>query len=238
MANGTDTRARSKVQETPLMLAAYAGNHEIANMIPQSRKIIHWDSLEYIKMTNLWGETADPNALSLHGQNTLHIAISSRNVLLVEILLGDQSFGVTIGVNVKDLNGQTPLHLTTCMDKAHIASLHLDKANPNPMNRTGLTAIQLANSCASEDVRNVRVLCCPPPLSFIPPCNVLNPPKGGCGCQSSKHMSHSPLLKFTPSHCRYNRFSAPSPCKSGIFAHLTRTHFFPSSPPPPTNTTN
>lgn len=89
----------------------------------------------------------EPNAI---GKSPLHIAVSLANFPLVQALLG---FGAA--ANCQDIDGHTPLHMSTNIDITGLLLLR-GRANPNIPNNAGFCALHVAVS--RLDIASVQLL--------------------------------------------------------------------------------
>ena len=90
------------------------------------------------------------NESNVNGKSPLHIAVARANFPLVEMLL---NYGAA--ANCQDLDGNTPLHLSTHIDILGLL-IHLGQANPNIPNNQGFCALHIA--VCRLDISSIQLL--------------------------------------------------------------------------------
>ncbi len=149
--NGVDINARTKKLSTYLILLSQDGGFWYKNSIISELKYVLEERTKLFKF--LLNHGADPNLVNKDGDSSLSFASSWNNKKIVQLLLNFSN----INVNIKNLEGDTPLHISVYHDHLDIVKLLLTKgANPNLANNNGVTPLH--NAAFNSNLEIVKLL--------------------------------------------------------------------------------
>lgn len=162
---GVDVNTTDKYGATPLIVAIFYGNFEVAKLLTQknadmnAKDISGYTPLILAILNNntefskiLIQNGTDVNATTKYGYTPLIFATLNNNIELVELLIQNGA-----DINAKDKDGDTPLMHASFNGKTEIAKILISKG-ANVKAKTEYGSTSLSNACSKNHIALAKLL--------------------------------------------------------------------------------